>query len=212
MLPDGTVLGVDIDRSVLQLARERANREGVTNLALAVSDIESLAGVPEGSFDVAFARWGLMYVQRPIQALQAVRRSLAESGLLVIAVWTDPDRASFFELPRASLSRVSPVPPADHDLPGPFYYADMNRLSHDMEIAGFNVLHSETVEVDVMEAKSGAELIAWARAIGMSRLLQDVPADVQMSWERELMIGAEPYRRSDGTIRLGGTSRIVVAA
>ena len=41
---------------------------------------------------------------------------------------------------------------------------------------------------------------------------QDVPADIQMSWERELVIGAEPYRRSDGTIRLGGTSRIVVAA
>lgn len=209
--PNGAVLGIDIDHSVLQLARERADREGVSNLALAVSDIESLDGVPVGSFDVAFARWSLMYLRRPILALQAVRRTLAANGVLVVAVWIDPDRSSFFEFPRAALSKISPIPATDHDLPGPFYYADAMRLHQDMERSGFNIQHSEVFEVDVMEAKSGADLIAWARTFGMSRLLKDVPPDIQKSWEGELMIGAESFRRSDGLIRLGGTSRIVVA-
>jgi ubiquinone/menaquinone biosynthesis C-methylase UbiE len=103
VLPDGHVLGLDADSSVLEIARERARNEGVHNLELVVSDLASIDGIPEQYFDLAIARWGLMYFQEPVRSLQVVRRALANSGRLVAAVWTDPDSAVFFQLPRAAL-------------------------------------------------------------------------------------------------------------
>ncbi len=150
--PRGTVLGIDSDESVLRLARERTEREGVTNLELAVSNAESLQGIPQASFDVVLARWGLMYFQNPVAALCAARRVLKPGGLLVVAVWVEPPRASFFELPRAILSGLTKIPAVDGDSPGTFYYADSGRLSRDLESAGFDIQHSEAIAVDVMEA------------------------------------------------------------
>lgn len=210
--PDGMVLGVDIDHSVLQIARERAECEGITNLTLTVSDAQLLDTVSSSAFDVAFCRWGLMYFQNPVQSLLGVRRSLMAGGSMVIAVWTDPDQATFHIAPRLALSNLAPVPLTVPGSPGPFYYADPDRLSKDLASAGFDVRHSELLHVDVMEATSNAELIDWCRSIGIPRLLQDVPTDVQVLWERELLRAVEPFRRSDGSVRLGGNSLVVVAA
>ena len=129
---------------------------------------------------------------------------------MVAAVWANPDQASFIEVPRAALAKVAPVPAVDQNLPGTFYYSDLDRLSQDMEAAGFTVQHSEVVHVEVMEVTTDIELFAWARAFGMSKLLQGLSAEKQDAWVRELVLAAEPYRTSEGTIRFGGSSRVVV--
>jgi ubiquinone/menaquinone biosynthesis C-methylase UbiE len=210
--PGGDVVGVDIDSSMLQIAREKANLEGASNLEFIVSDIETLDGVPSRFFDVAFARWGLMYLQRPVQALRVVRRLLAPNGMLVAAVWTDPDQASFFKLPRTALSNIVSRQLACNDGPGTFYYSDLDRLTRDLQAAGFDVKYTEILEVDVIEVKSDDELIAWARVFGMSELLQELSGSEQSAWERELISNAEPHRTEEGNIRLGGLTRLVVAA
>lgn len=210
--PEGSVLGVDIDNSMLKIAREKALIEGVTNLELAVSNVETLDGVASYEFDVAFARWCLMYFGKPVEALRSIREKLAAGGLFVSAVWIDPANASFIELPRKVLSKISEIPQPDHDVPGTFYYADMQRLTRDLELAGFEIKHSETMEVEVIEVFSEQELIDWARVFGMSRMLRDLPLEVQLEWESELVVAAEPFRTNQGSIKLGGISRIVVAS
>ncbi len=212
VLPDGFVLGLDLDISMLRLARERADREGVTNLELAVSNFDTLDGIAEHHFDVALARWGLMYFQEPVRALQTVRRALVRGGLLVAAVWTDPASATFFQLPRAALSQIAAAPAIDHNRPSAFYYSDLDRLSRDLEAAEFRVQHFETVVVDVMEVSSDDELVAWGRSFGSSDLLNYMSSVEQGVWEQELVSLAEPYRTSKGTIRIGGKSLVVVAA
>jgi ubiquinone/menaquinone biosynthesis C-methylase UbiE len=42
---------------MLGMAKERAAREGATNLELRVADAETLEAVPTRRFDVALARW-----------------------------------------------------------------------------------------------------------------------------------------------------------
>jgi len=63
-------------------------------------------------------------------------------------VWTEPDRASFHTLPRTSLSTFSPDPAAAHTPSAPFFFVDIDRLRHDIERAGFEVRHSEVVDVE----------------------------------------------------------------
>jgi hypothetical protein len=56
---------------MLAMARERATREGVTNLELRVMDATRLEGVPTSYFDATLIRWGLMFMDLPVAALRA---------------------------------------------------------------------------------------------------------------------------------------------
>lgn len=204
--PTGSVLGIDLSASMLDMARARAAAEGVTNLELRVGDAEALDEVPPAHFHAALARWCLMYMDAPVAALAAIRRALVPGAPLVGAVWTE--RAPYYTLPRRLLAAYRPIPEVDPTAPGVFHYADEGRLRRDLAAAGWTVQHVEEMDVAVMAARSGAELVAWTRAFGMARLLEGLPEEMQAAWERDL-VAAAPW--SDGVVRLGGVTRIVVA-
>lgn len=208
--PSGSVLGVDIAEDMLDMARARALREGVSNLELRKASAETLEGVSKGHFDVTLVRWGLMYLDAPLAALGAARRAMVPRGVLVAAVWAEPERVPYYSLPRRVLERIAHVPPIDLQAPGTFRYSEIDRLERDLATAGFTVDHVEEHEVAVMEARTDAELVAWARAFGLARLLNDLPEQTQRAWEVAFVQEAAPLR-VDGTVRLGGVTRIVVA-
>ena len=193
--PTGKVVGVDLSASMLEFARERAQREGVANLDLQVMNAESLDGV--GAFDAVLARWCLMYFDGPVAALSAARRALMPGGVLVAAVWAEPERVPYYSLPRRILERYVALPPVDMEAPGTFHYADPARLRSDFAAAGLVIDHIEELETAVMEARTGAELVAWTRAFGMTRLLNDLPDEVQRAWEADM--GREDKKHKRGT-------------
>jgi ubiquinone/menaquinone biosynthesis C-methylase UbiE len=208
--PSGHVLGVDREEAMLRMARERADQEGVTNLELRQGDIEILDGVQTSHFDAVLARWCLMYLASPVAALKATYKTLRPGGVLVAAVWAEPERVSYVSFPRNVLSKYADLPPIDLDVPSTFYYADENRLRHDFESAGLTVTGTEEHYTPVMEAASGKELIAWTRAFGMNRLLEQLSTSIQKSWEADLVREAEPGR-TDNVYRLGGVTRLIAA-
>lgn len=208
--PGGSVLGVDVSASMLKMARERARRAGVTNLELHVGNAESLDGIGDRSIDVVLARWCLMYFDAPEKSLAEARRVSKPGGVFVAAVWAEPERVSYFEYPRRILARHTTVPAVDLERPGTFRYSTPGSLERDLGAAGFSIVAVTELEVDVMEVESAPELIAWCRAFGMGRLLDPLPLTVQTAWERDVSLESESLRR-DGKIRLGGTTRIVVA-
>jgi len=209
--PGGMVVGVDVSEAMLRMARERADREGIANLELIGTDAETLLGVEATRFDATVVRWGLMYLDSPVAALKSARRAMVSAGILVAAVWAEPERVPYYTLPRFVLERYRALPPADPEAPGTFRYADLGRLQRDFAAAGFTIEHIEEIDVEVMEAATDAELVAWTRAFGLTQLLNDLPAEMQQAWEADLVRIAEPLR-VDGYVRLGGVTRIVVAS
>jgi ubiquinone/menaquinone biosynthesis C-methylase UbiE len=208
--PRGSVLGVDLSASMLAMARERADREGLANLELRVVDAAALADLEAHSFDAVLARWGLMYMASPRDALRVARDAMAPHARLVVAVWAEPERVPYFTLPRRVLERYRALPALDHTTPGTFRYAPRDALARDIECAGLKIEHTEEIEVPVMEAATGDELIAWVRAFGLARLLEGLPDEIQRAWEKDLVSEAEPLRKH-GFVRLGGVTRVVVA-
>jgi SAM-dependent methyltransferase len=196
---------------MLDMARQRVAREGVTNLELRVMNAEALEGIPTASVDATLARWGLMYMGSPVAALGGARRAMVPGGVLVAAVWAEPERVPYFSLPRRVLERHRPLPPIDFAAPGTFRFADPEQLQRDFRDAGLRIEHVEEMEIPVMEAETAAELVAWVRAFGLTRLLNDLPEQAQAHWEEELAQEAESLRK-DGFVRLGGVTRIVVAS
>jgi len=208
----GSVLGVDLSAEMLRMAREAADRDGISNLDLRVGNAELLDDIPRNHFDAATIRWGLMYMGAPVAALTAIHRALVSGGPLVAAVWAEPERAPFFTLPRCLLERHRLVPAIDPEAPGMFRYADLEAVVRDFSRAGFRIDHVEDMEVSVFEAKTSGEIVAWVRALGwgVRELLNDLPDDHQQAWERDLMAEME-RTRTGGLMRLGGVTRIVRA-
>jgi ubiquinone/menaquinone biosynthesis C-methylase UbiE len=204
--PSGSVLGVDVENGVLAIAREKAARENITNLELRMIDAETLDGVPSANFHVATARWGLMYMRAPVAALSSTHRALISGGVLVAAFWAEPERVPYYSLPRNLLAREE----IDFEAPGVFRYAHLERIERDFAASGFSVEHFEEHDVPVFESARAADVVTWVRDFGLSRLLAGLPEATQEDWEHRLLFELE-QRRSEGVIRLGGVTRIVVA-
>jgi len=207
--PDGLVVGVDLADGVLEMAREKARLSGLTNLDLRVADAASELDIPSSHFHAATIRWGLMYMAAPVTTLMNVRRALLPTGVLVAALWAEPERVPYYTLPRRLLQRYRSIPPIEAEAPGPFRYADLERVRRDFDRAGFLVDHVEEMEVTVFESEKEAELVDWVRALGLTQLLNDLPEDDQRAWEIDL--ASEVRRRGAGRLQLGGVTRIVRA-
>jgi ubiquinone/menaquinone biosynthesis C-methylase UbiE len=206
----GYVLGVDLYDGLLDMARERAQREGALNLELRAGDARDLAGVPEASFDAVTCRWGLMYMHDPVAVLTKARRALAPSGLFVAAFWCEPERVPYHSLPRRILERYRELPAPDLDAPGVFRFAELERTKRDFEAAGLVIDHTEERSVMVFEAETSDEVVDWVRAFGLARLLEDVSESDRAAWREELTLELEA-QRVNGRYGLGGVTCLVRA-
>lgn len=210
--PRGFVVGVDSHGESLQMAKERAEREGLSNLELRSADAALSGDLPQAHFHAATVRWGLMYMADPVAALANARRALLPTGVLVAAFWAEPERVAYYSLPTRLLERYLSLPAIDPEAPGQFRYAELERIERDLERAGFRLDHAEEMEIPVFEAETAGEVVAWLRAVGpaLAQLLSGLPERDQRAWEREFEIELE-HSRVSGLIRMGGVTRIVRA-
>jgi len=156
--PEGLVLGVELSDGLLQMAREKAHRSGLSNIELRSANAESLENLPRGQFHAATVRWGLMFVAASIAALANAQRALLPTGVLVAALWAEPERVPYYTLPRRLLERYRGLPAFDPEAPGTFRYADVERVVRDFGQAGFMLDHVEEMEVTVFETETDAEI------------------------------------------------------
>lgn len=208
--PDGLVVGVDLDDRVLALARDKARQRGLSNLDLRSADAGVFHDVPPDCFHAVTVRWGLMYMAAPIAALVNAQKALLPTGVLVAALWAEPYRVPYYTLPRRLLERYRAIPGLDSEAPGPFRYADLERITRDFAAAGLSLDHVEEMDVTVFEAETDAEMVDWVRAVGLTRLLNELPEDEQRAWELDL-VGELRRIAAGGLLRLGGLTRIVRA-
>ena len=98
---DGSVLGVDLDETKLDLARAEAAQRGQANITFEAGNV--LEWTPDGDFDVAYARFLLAHLPAPGDLLRKLRRHIRPGGLMVIE---DVDfRGHFAEPPCPALDR-----------------------------------------------------------------------------------------------------------
>ena len=203
--PSGRVLGTDVSAEMLAFARAAG---AGTALALRVLDAQSGEGLEAGSFDVVTSRWGLMYFPEPVRALDHARRALKAGGVLVAALWAEPERVAWATFTRRVLARYCVVPPLDLAQPGACRYA--SRATIERDFADFRIEHVEEMFIPVIEADTAAGLAAWCIDLGFARLASDLPDAERAAFEADLLREAESLRRG-ASYQLGGVTRLVVA-
>jgi ubiquinone/menaquinone biosynthesis C-methylase UbiE len=67
--PNGKVIGVDLSPEMLEVAKEEAAYQGLTNVVFQVVKDESLSMFSDNTFDSVVCRNGLMFMPDPVKAL-----------------------------------------------------------------------------------------------------------------------------------------------
>lgn len=83
---DGRVLGIDVAAQMLDSARARAAREGLSNLEFRHGDATS-TGLPDGSFDAVVCVFGVFFAPDMTAFVQEMWRLVRPGGQLAVTTW-----------------------------------------------------------------------------------------------------------------------------
>lgn len=201
-------VGVDISRPLLEVARARS--QGIANVSFLEADAQA-QGFPE-PFDAIFSRFGVMFFADPVAAFTNLHGALKPGGRLAFVCWRRPDENPVMTAPmRAALAHIDapPAPPADPTAPGPFAFADPERLLAILSAAGFAEVavtpHDEKIGGNDLDTTLGLSL----KVGPLGALLRENPD------KREAVIGAvrdllSQHLTPDG-VKLGSATWIVTA-
>ena len=205
--PGGQVTGADISRTLLEVARRRA--EGLAGVEFLEADAQTAAFAP-GGFNAVFSRFGVMFFSDPVAAFVNIRRALAPGGRLVFVCWRTPAENPIMTLPMAAaLAHVPPPAPPEPGAPGPFAFADAERVRGILTTAGFKDVtvtpHNEKVGGGDLDTVVGLSL----RVGPLGGLLRENPdkRDVVIASVREAL---KAHDGPDG-VRLDSATWIVAA-
>jgi SAM-dependent methyltransferase len=133
--PGGRVLGADISAPMLEVARRRANAEGLTQAGFVEADAQTYQFTPA---DAAFSRFGVMFFADPLGAFSNIRKALSKDRRLAFVCWREfPENVWAARPLAAALDLLPPQPSVDPHAPGPFAFADSARLVSILRDAGF---------------------------------------------------------------------------
>ncbi len=123
----GAVLGVDLSAPMLAVARERAAAAGLDQASFLQADAQVYALEP---VDGAFSRFGVMFFADPVAAFANIRKGLRPGGRVAFVCWRQLAENPWMTVPMAAVLPLLPAPPAapTPDAPGPFAFADRDRL------------------------------------------------------------------------------------
>jgi SAM-dependent methyltransferase len=131
------VVGVDISAPMLAAARRRIAAAGCTNVEFIERDVQESAGAP-GEYDAAFSRMGVMFFPDPVRAFSRISDALVDGGRLGFACFQHPMLNPFIVVPvMVATVNLGLGGPPDPDAPGPFSFADPDKITRILDGAGF---------------------------------------------------------------------------
>lgn len=204
----GHASGVDLSDPMLTTARARAKSENVANVSFEQGDAQ-IHPFPQGAFDVAVSRFGIMFFADPVAAFTNIRRALRPTGRLAFLCMTDPagtDLGAVFGAMAPHLPR--PTGPAGT---GPTSFADPARIRSVLADAGFHDIACMHVEADQTWGRDVADAAAFIAAWGPVRYHLDQAGPGTAADARSALTTALHPFAKPGAVRLRGTAWLVTA-
>ena len=203
--PHGKVLGTDISGQMIEVARQRAADQHLSNVTFQRMDAQTL-DLPDATFDVVLCALGLMYLPEPHHAVQEWRRVLKPGGRVVVAVWGKRVNCGW--------SPMFPIVDAEVETevcPLFFSLGEPDALAQLCSDAGFERLRQRRIATVLSYANADeacdAAFVGGPVALAWSRFDAQVRARARARYKHAI----EPWRRSQG-YRLPGEFVVVAGA
>ena len=209
----GRVLGVDVSRPMLDVARVRAVAAG--SAALEFREADAAEAALPASNDLLFSRFGTMFFDQPAPALRHLRGALRPGGRFVFVCWRAPRDNEWAMAPLAAARRAAGIAPApvDPNAPGPFAFADEPRLRGILADAGFERIDIQRFDAIVTLGANPRAAAENALRIGpTSRFARSLGDEALPAIVDAIEIALAPLAAADGVVRLNGSTWIVTAS
>jgi SAM-dependent methyltransferase len=162
--PNGVTAGVDVSKVMLNVARARA---AAANADVAFVEDDASKHDFQPVFDLVFSRFGVMFFADPVAAFANIRTALTKTGRLVFVCWRSlPENFWAYAPLMAAKPFLPPMDPPDPHAPGPFAFADGDRLHRILSGAGFNTITIEKLDTTMGMGANAEEASAEAMNIG----------------------------------------------
>jgi len=208
----GRVLGIDVSRPMLDVARSRGALAACANLSF--SDADASQALLPVDTDLLFSRFGVMFFGRPAAAFRHLRGALRPGGRCVFVCWRAPRDNSWAMTPLAAARRAMNITPApaDPNAPGPFAFADDERLRAILAEAGFAGIAVRRFDAEVFLGATPRSAAENALRIGpTSRLVREMGVEHARAILAAVEGALAPLAAADGQVSLMGSTWIVSA-
>ena len=207
----GRVTGVDISEPMLGRARELAPGGAPVEFVLADATVYPFS---PASTDLLFSRFGVMFFAQPSDSFANMRKTLRPGGRLVFACWRTPRDNPWMMIGLKEAYKFVPkLPEMKPDDPGPFSFADEERVRRILTESGFTDIGLERVDLalDIATGQGLEAAIETVLAIGpTSRALENQPLDKVETATQSIRTVLAAHQKGE-TIPLGGSIWIVTA-
>jgi SAM-dependent methyltransferase len=201
----GAALGVDIARTMLDIARQRA--VGIQRVSFLEADAQTVRF--EQTFDVAISRFGTLFFDDPVGAFRNIRGALRDGGRLCIATWQPLEANEWLTLPGSVLRRFAEIPPGHGTDAEMFSQAGPAHVEAMLSQAGWRDVrvHSEIVELPM--GADAAEAADYLATTGPGRrIMQEIDVDDHPAALAAVADALVPFVR-DGAVRMSAGINIV---
>jgi SAM-dependent methyltransferase len=165
----------DADLSAAVLAFAERAAKGCERVRFVQADAQLFPFEP-ASFDAAFSRFGVMFFTDPTAAFINIRRSLRPNGRLAFVCWRALEENPLDILPlRAAAAHLPPQPAHDPDAPGPFAFANPDRVRGILERAGFGEIEITARDEQVGSGDLDTMLAVCSRVGALGKILRENP-------------------------------------
>jgi SAM-dependent methyltransferase len=200
--PDGHVTALDLSSELLDIAADRAQQRGLTNVTFQQGDAHYLP-FPDATFDLVTSRFGVMFFEHVVGAFCEANRVLRPGARACFVAW------GAFEQPywRSTMGVVVEHvggPALTPSGPDPFKFAQSGSLSSALRQAAFHDIDERTAEVPWTWPGTAEEVWEQARAVSTPflPLLSRVPGDKWDEINRHVYGAINRYRNGD-SIKFG---------
>jgi SAM-dependent methyltransferase len=209
--PLGHVTGLDVSEPMLGRAKERLR--GYGNATCILGDAAE-APLQHLKADLMVSRFGIMFFGDAVAAFRNLRTGLAAGGCIRFACWRPISENPWLQIPLHAVYEHAPrLPKPAPDEPGPFSFADPERVTRILTAAGFSKPSFTPLDIRLDLAAGGSfeEAVTHATETGPAkRALADQPETIRAAAKDSTRQALQPYASPEG-VKLAGAVWLVAA-
>jgi SAM-dependent methyltransferase len=207
--PDGQVTGLDLSAPMLEVARRRAEEQGL-DVSFVQGDAQTVSF--DRAFDIVLSRFGVMFFDAPQMAFANLAKATRPGGRLCFVCWQEMFANEWIAVPSMAMVAHVGIPELpEPGAPGPFALADAGRTKDLVESAGWSEVTVDACGERMRMGRDPEDVVAFMLSDEMGRRVVEGkdPEAVQAGTQATLE-ALRPYATPEG-VELGGACWLVTA-
>ena len=197
--PSGRVIGLDISEPMLALAASRLSEFGNSTTMLGDAADLPLSNL---NAELIVSRFGVMFFGDPVAAFSNLRTGLVPGGRVRFACWRPIGENPWLQIPLHAVYEHAPrLPKPEPEEPGPFAFADTERVTRILTSAGFTPPTFTPLDIQMDLAAGGTleDAVMQSSQMGPAkRALADQPDEICAAAIDAIRRSLAPYASPSG--------------